>query len=113
MLQRPSDRKVAGANGGKVEPCDLALQVPTLYEYLTQCSWPDGTERQTSGLLVFHQDGMLKGMLRDKDSGLCLWIAGKSLTAMLVALEAALLDPEAEWRLDRPPAGGQAKRVKR
>jgi len=113
MLKKPSNRNVAGAGGSAVEVCELALQVPTLYEYLTQTAWDDGTARETAGLLVFFQDGMLKGMLRDKDSGLCLWVAARSLSALLATLEAALLDPAAEWRVDRQVPGQAARRVKK
>lgn len=113
MLAKQMDRKVQGINATPVEACELALQVPTVFDYLGQNAWPDGSVRQTSSLLVFHQDGMFKGMLRDAEAGLCLWIAGKSLTGLLVSLEAALNDPHAEWRVDRQVAGQTARRVKK
>jgi len=113
MLSRKMDRKVQGLGATPVDPCELALQVPTLYDYLGQTAWPDGTVRQTSSLLLFQQDGMFKGMLKDTECGLCLWIAGKSLTGLLASLEAALNDPNAEWRVDRQVTGQVARRVKK
>jgi len=113
MLQKPSNRNVAGAAGHQVEPCELALNTPTLYEYLTQTAWEDGTAREPSGLLIFYQDGFLKAMLRDRDSGLCLWVTAKSLTALFATLEAGLLDPDAVWKMDRQQPGQTARRVKK
>lgn len=113
MLARQMDRKVQGVHATPVDPCELALQIPTVYDYLGQTAWPDGSVRQTSSLLVFQQDGMFKGMLKDAEAGLCLWIAGKSLTGLLASLEAALNDPNAEWRVDRQLVGQSARRVKK
>lgn len=113
MIQRQANRKVAGVTEGEVVPCALALQLPTLFDYLTQRRYADGSARQTSSVLIFEEGGILKGMLRDRDLGLCCWVAGNSLEGLFAALEAALGDPEHEWRVDRQAAGQKATRVKK
>jgi len=113
MIKRLESRKVAGVSSSVVEVCNLALQLPTVFEYLTATAYADGTARRTSSLLLFNDAGTLKAMLRDQDAGLCCWVGGQSLEAVLAALEAALLDPDHEWRVDRQNPGQKATRVKK
>lgn len=113
MLEKPANRKVAGISAELPRDVRAVKEYPLLWDHLSQRKWADGSPRQTSSLMIFEQDGVLKAMLRDKDAGLCLWVASKSLYGVLGALEAALGDPEAEWRVDRQAEGQQAKRVKK
>lgn len=113
MLRKPSERRVQGQQVGSVERDEIATLCPTLWEYMTATTWDDGSARLPSSLLLFAQDGMLKGMLRDRDAGLCLWVAGSSISGLLGVLEAALLDPQTEWRVDRQQPGQTASRKKR
>jgi hypothetical protein len=113
VLQKPANRKVAGVASELPKDIRAAKEYPLLWDHLSQRKWDDGSPRQTSSMMLFEQDGVLKAMLRDKDAGLCLWVASKSLYGVLGALEAALGDPEAEWRVDRQAEGQQARRVKR
>jgi hypothetical protein len=113
LLKKGDVRRVGGVNGSLIEPDDLSAKYPVLWSHLTQTSWDDGLVRETSSLLVFLQDGMLKGMVRDREHGLCLWMAAGSLGGLLDALEAGLCDPQAEWRIDRQKEGQQAKRVRK
>lgn len=111
MLKKAEVRRVEGLPQTRLLPCEWAELLPSVWQYLTQDRWEDGSPRETSGLLLFCQDGLLKGMLRDKESGLCLWVTGQSLQGLLATLEAALGDPAAEWRVDRQAAGQKATRV--
>lgn len=113
LLKRGDQRRVGGASGSLIEPDALSSAYPVLWSHLTQIAWEDGQVRETSSLLVFLQDGMLKGMIRDREAGLCLWQAAGSLVGLLEALEAGLCDPQAEWRVDRQKEGQQAKRVRK
>lgn len=85
---------------------------PRLWAYLTQSLWEDGTPRLTSSLLLFEQDGFIKVMLRDRENGLCLWVASPNLSDSFAAVELALSDPTVEWRVDRQAEGQKASRVK-
>jgi len=107
---RPSPQAVSAA---VLDEAEWAQRWPLLLAYMTQDRWEDGTARATSSLLLFKQDGIIKVMLRDKDTGLCLWAAGNGLFASLNAVEGLLCDPKADWRQDRQEAGQKAKRVQR
>lgn len=113
LLRKGDSRRVQGGATTGMEADELASRFPVLWSYLTQTAWEDGQARQTSNLLIFCQDGILKGMLRDRDAGFCLWTAAGSLGALLDVMEASLLDPNTEWRVDRQAQGQQAKRVKK
>jgi len=87
---------------------------PLLWDHLTQLTWEDGSQRAPSTFMVFPQDGLLKVLFRDVDSGLCCWLATRQLSTLFELLECALGDPATDWRLDRRPGtADSAKRVKR
>jgi hypothetical protein len=90
---------------------EFASVYPVLWSYLSQCQWEDGTARDTSSLLIFAQDGILKAMLRDRDAGLCLWGSAPTVGGLFEVLEGMLSDPKADWRQDRQQPGQTAKRV--
>lgn len=113
MIQRQQSRRVAGQVNGDMQPCEMALSVPTVWDYLTSRVYADGSARTPSSLLVFTDSGTFKAMLKDPDAGLCCWVASNTLAGVIAALEAALGDPEHEWRQDRSKVGDQARRVKR
>lgn len=113
LMQRPN-RPVEGKSVGPgVSDPQMQQRCPTLWQFLTTCQYDDGTAREPSTLLVFLQDGSLKGMIRDKDGDRCLWAAARSLVGLLDALDGALGDPGADWRPDRKAAGQSAPRGKR
>lgn len=113
LLKKPTATSGAGSvPAGYLDPT-FAKEYPTLWQYLTQTTWEDGTPREPSSLLIFPQDGVFKCMVRDKAAGLCLWVACRQMSQLLDAVESALADPVAEWRHDRQGAGETAKRVKR
>lgn len=114
MMKKPSaERRVVGVSPMLVKDERYEKKCPTLWAHLTALQWDDGTSRQTSSILIFAGDGMLKGMLRDREAGLCLWVAADGLEKLLLVLEASLNDPQAEWRVDRQAEGQPASRVKR
>lgn len=87
----------------------LAKDCPALAEYLTATSYPDGTERRTSSLTVFTEDGQWKACLNEREQGLVLFGTGKTLQGSLTALEALLTAEETPWRASRGEQG-KAKR---
>jgi hypothetical protein len=113
-LLRKADLSTRGQDRAKVltDP-GFSNRFPVLWSFLTQKTWEDGSARLTSTLLIFEQDGILKAMLKDKDAGLCLWVAGATFEGLYDALEGALSDPRADWRQDRQEPGQQAKRQQR
>lgn len=113
-LLRKGDKRVSAGAPVLDEATDPLVQgYPALWAFLTQTRWEDDTARDPGSMLVFLQDGMLKAMLRDKNDGTCLWVAARGFTGLLDVLEACLLDPAADWRVDRKSAGEVARRVRK
>lgn len=113
-MKKPSaERRVVGVSPMLVKDERYEKKCPTLWQHLTSLTWDDGSVRQTSSLLIFAGDGLLKAMLRDREASLCLWVAADGIEKLLLVMEAALNDPQAEWRVDRAAEGQQASRVKR
>jgi hypothetical protein len=111
-LLRKGDKRVGGGSvlvDASQDP--LVLAYPVLWAFLTQTAWEDGSQRQPGSLLMFTQDGMMKCMLRDREDGTCLWVAGRGLTHLLDVAEGSLCDPGADWRVDRQQPGQKAQRV--
>jgi hypothetical protein len=71
---------------------------PALAEYLEVDAWEDGRPRQTSTLLLFLEDGVVKACLNDRDADRALWVSGGSVAGVLESLEAALSGGTGEWR---------------
>lgn len=113
LLSKESDRRVVGGATGVVVDDKFAKTYPTLYAYLTQTAWPDGTVRETSSVSVFVDGNAVKCVLKDRSLGICLWATCPTFTGLYAVLEALLCDPAAEWRVDRQTAGQKATRVKR
>lgn len=78
--------------------CAIMSTRPALGEYLTQCKYGDGSRRQTSTLLLFVEDGLLKACLHDRDLQRSLFVSGEDLDALLDRLESSLTSGTAEWR---------------
>jgi hypothetical protein len=115
MLQRKRSSAGAAADAPlSTSDPQFAANYPLLWDHLTQTEWEDGSRRELSTLLVFPQDGLLKCLFRDVDSGLCCWLATKQLSTLWELVECALGDQATDWRVDRRPGtADSAKRVKR
>jgi K+-transporting ATPase A subunit len=113
MLVKQNQPQPPDLTPAKLRTDHWSLAHPTLWSYLTQWSWEDGSPRQTCSLLMFVADFTLKAMLRDPNTGLCLWVTAETMHELYEALEAKLCDPRADWRVDRKSPGQQAKRVRK
>lgn len=71
---------------------------PTLWCFLADVTWSDGSRRMTSTVNLFVEDGMVKLCLSDRDGGKTAWSTGPTLEAAATALESRLTDGTAEWR---------------
>jgi len=91
------------ASGGPLKPAsqeDAAFKTkhPALFEYLTLRQYPDGSNRQTASLSVFHEDGLWKACLNERDTGLVLFVAEERHSDLLDALELLLQEDRPPWR---------------
>ena len=104
-------RRVSAESGrgddGSIGPSDdtLSSDHPLLHEHLVTANWEDGSERETSTLLLFVGQGAWKACLNNRSEGLTLWASGSSLAGAMEALERALDTSAPDWRRNRPGRG--------
>lgn len=106
------DKKHDNAEIRAADDPDFRERFPELFEHLTAtCFEGDRSQpRTTSTLLLFAQDGVWKGCLRDRADGTCCWIAAPGALGVFEILEAELAGGTAVWRLDRAAGHAEAKR---
>jgi hypothetical protein len=112
VLKRSATTNVEGSSMGVPDGGEFSLLYPTLWEHLTQAVWEDGTPRKTSSMTFFSDGPVMKVVLKDKEAGLCLWMACPSMDGLFMLTEAALNDTTTVWRLDRQESGGKSTRVR-
>jgi len=112
VLKKAEKPRVDGVAASVADPA-LAKRCPMLAAHLTQASWEDGTPRQVSTLSIFTGDGAWKACLRDRENGLCLWVAATAFDRLPGALETALGDENTVWRADRQQPGDTASRQRK
>lgn len=98
----PSQNGSGWPGVNKVQETAWARVHPALWEHLTLGLWDDGSVRETSTVLVFLQDGVLKACLRDRNRPAVGFVAGVSWEGLFESLEAALVSGKLDWRPDRP-----------
>lgn len=96
-------QRLDGGDGGAGG--DLAILFPTLFEYVTNGEWDDGSGRQTSSLLLFFEDGLFKVCLNDRALGRTCWATGRSAEGAVMSLEGALASGSNDWRKSKHPSG--------
>lgn len=104
---------VAQAGNGQrrapMRDADFEKKYPALWEYLTVTKFDDGTERQTSTLLVFSDGDEFRGCLNDRQEERSCWAVGVSFMGLIVALEERLASGTAEWRTNNRPGSSSGR----
>lgn len=95
----PGNGTVPAAIGGS--PGVFEKNHPALAEYLTLGEWEPGVVRQTSSLLIFCDEGVVKAMLNDRDGARIAFVAAGGITEVLKAVERGLVGSTLDWRPDR------------
>ena len=100
-IKRP---ETAAGTGKEVNPgeCNLAIGNPSLWEFLVERSYEDGSKRQPGTMMVFTEDGWFKMMLNDKDNARIAFVAGDTLENVLGAADLGLRDGKLDWRKSKP-----------
>lgn len=73
---------------------------PSLWEFLTCSTWPDGEFRSTGSLLIFSDNGFLKACLTDKNGPRKAFVSGPDPDSLLLAVEEGLELDTLDWRPD-------------
>lgn len=110
VLKRSQFQVVSsGKSNSFLEPCKTMQQLPSLWSFLTQAEWEDGSSRQTGTLTLMVQDGMAKICVNDRDSESSCFVSGSSFTTLFKVVDTALAEGKLEFRLNpwarRKPRG--------
>lgn len=108
VLRRRDQSPASSSAGASLEACPLAVSYAAVVEHLSATTYPDGSRRVGSTLMVFIDSGTVKACLNDRDQGLAAWVSSGSLTGVLEALERGLVSDSLDWR--QPPQGRGKKR---
>jgi len=84
-----------------LEDSDFTSLLPALSEHLILTQYMDGTPRQTSTLLIFVDEGVLKLCLSDREVGRTCFVTGRTFEEALKTLDAGLVDDTLDWRTKR------------
>lgn len=96
-LKKVSD-EVAQARSGTPSQGDKGAY-PCILEHLTEAKYPDGSERQTSSLVVVADTQSWRVCLSDRDNSRVMWKTGSTLQEALDAIELGLMgDDPSDWR---------------
>ena len=79
----------------------FADEHPTLAAMLTQTRWEDGSQRRTSTVLFFVEEGALRVCLNDREAGQSCFLTVGGVKEALEALEAGLVEDNLTWRRHR------------
>jgi len=82
----------------------------TLAEFLSSCTWDDGSSREPGTLLVFAEDGVWKACLHDRTGGMQTFVSAQTPGALWDALEKGLAGDSLEWRRKKPWGGGKPRK---
>lgn len=103
-LAKPSAAAPSAGANGAVADSEFVVLYPQLAEYVTGTRWDDGTDRESSSLLIFAEAGLWKCCLNDRALGRKLWATGTTLEGALAVLDSVLVSSGADWRPDKQPA---------
>lgn len=71
---------------------------PLVVEYLQATQWDDGTARQTATLSIFHEMGLFKVWVNDRDLRRTCCVSAPTLGDLLDRLELGLAGEPLDWR---------------
>jgi hypothetical protein len=76
----------------------LWTALPSLWDFLTDPVFTDGSVRERPTLLLFVEGARWKGCLMDRAEGAKVFVAGESVEEVLKALEKGLAAQSLDWR---------------
>lgn len=77
---------------------EFVSSYPTLFAYMTQETWEDGTPRQTATLTLYVDGSALTVIINDRHNVRSAFVNEASLFSALLKIEAGLVDNTLEWR---------------
>jgi len=101
MLKKTASESASGQRAAESLESPYWVGLSTLMEYLTQTTWEDGTDRQTSQIKLWVDGGEHKAMLADRENGMVLFHTAGSFHDLLSEIDSQLVSGEADWRKDK------------
>src|SRR4029077_2594171 len=106
MLHKPGESNSSGISSLSMTAAGTWLApFPSIWEFLTLSTWPDGSSRFTGTLLLFLDGGSLKCCLKDKNGPRTAFASGPDPDTLFLAVEEGLAGNTLDWRMDRPSNG--------
>lgn len=87
-----------GVHLGQLLSCEFGSQFPSLWSFLTDIEFDDGTARQTGTVLLVVDDARAKVWLNDRAEGLSCWVSGSTLLDALESADRGLRNGGLDWR---------------
>lgn len=100
-LHKPAAIGVPNAVGEHWGLVSFPPELAALGEFLTEETWPDGSERVSGSMTVFREGAKIKCCLSDKDQGTLAFVSAATWTDLLEWVEAALRGQQLDWRPQR------------
>lgn len=86
----------------------LKEDFPELYEHLTATTYDDGSQRLTSTLLMFVDQGALKCCINDRDNCRSAFVTATDIMGILLNLNTGLANNTLDWRgRSQRPSNGE------
>jgi hypothetical protein len=101
LMRRRNVAKTGEATVFVYSECEGTRLFPALSAFCRDQAYDDGTVRETGTILLFTEDGRYKAWLHDRDGACSCFVSNTTLTGLLLAAEAALVDEGLDWRADR------------
>jgi len=73
-------------------------EYPSIYAYLFEGKWKDGTPRHTSTLLMFFEGPVFKAVLNDRDQNRSAFFTSSTFAGLFDSIEVALTADNVDWR---------------
>jgi hypothetical protein len=103
-------REDAFSGGGLPARGDCLSQLDTLFSYLTDELWDDGSSRERSTMMTFADGVQWKVWFNDRAMGRTCWMTGETIEAALIALDQALADDSVSWKAEVKRTGRSKER---
>lgn len=98
MLKRPRPGERVGPIEDPFNDADFKARYPCLADHLTSSQYDDRSPRQTSTILVFCDNGVLRICVNDRDNNRSVFFTSETVEGAFLAAENAISTNTADWK---------------
>lgn len=107
VIRKPKPGEKCGPVEAVFNDADFKATYPSITDHLTSARYDDGSNRATSTLLIFCDQGVLRVCVNDRDNNRSVFFTGETMESALMAAENALATNTADWRVRGSYTKGQ------